>query len=50
MLQEIQVRAGVKKLPHPLGVCGFFLEKPNAIKLMNLTVGNKRMKNVHKAF
>ena len=28
MLQEIQVRGGLKKRPHPSGVCGFFLEKP----------------------
>jgi len=26
VLQEIQVRGGVKKRPHPLGGCGFFLE------------------------
>ena len=27
VLQEIHVRGGgVKKLPHPSGVCGFFLE------------------------
>ena len=25
VLQEIQVRGGVKKLPHPSGGCGFFL-------------------------
>ena len=28
VVQEIQVRGGVKKRPHPLGVCGFFLEQP----------------------
>ena len=26
VLQEIQVRGGVKKGPHPSGGCGFFLE------------------------
>ena len=26
MLQEIQVRGGVKKRPHPSGGCAFFLE------------------------
>ncbi len=26
VLREIQVRGGVKKRPHPSGVCGFFLE------------------------
>ena len=26
VLQEIQVRGGFKKRPHPSGVCGFFLE------------------------
>ena len=37
MLQEIQVRGGVKKRPHPSGGCGFFLEEPIGIENVTVT-------------